>query len=215
MNSNTNRRQFVKTATLTALGGAGITSLSSFAKPMTSFPPMANELNVLGPMEGYTPHVGSLVSMLNWMRYVMLRSVEGMSTDELDYLIDDNANSIGAMLYHLAATDKLYYLLTIENIDPNKVFDAPEFASFRPAMELGDTARNSIKGNDLTYYLDILSTTREQTLAALADKDDDWLMEVDKNWSWGPTNNYCKWFHVCEHESNHNGQIKLIKGRIS
>jgi hypothetical protein len=23
------------------------------------------------------------------------------------------------------------------------------------------------------------------------------------------TNNYCKWFHVVEHESNHNGQINM------
>lgn len=30
----------------------------------------------------------------------------------------------------------------------------------------------------------------------------------------GPTNNYCKWFHVCEHESNHNGQIKFLKSRL-
>ena len=40
------------------------------------------------------------------------------------------------------------------------------------------------------------------------------LMAVDKDWGWGPTNNYCKWFHVCEHESNHNGQIKFFRKRI-
>jgi hypothetical protein len=39
-------------------------------------------------------------------------------------------------------------------------------------------------------------------------------MTVDEKWYWGPTNNYCKWFHVCEHESNHNGQIKWIRGRL-
>ena len=39
-------------------------------------------------------------------------------------------------------------------------------------------------------------------------------MTVDKEWGWGPTNNYCKWFHVCEHESNHNGQIKFLKTRL-
>ena len=39
-------------------------------------------------------------------------------------------------------------------------------------------------------------------------------MEVDKTSSSDPTNNYAKWFHVCEHESNHNGQIKWIAGRL-
>jgi hypothetical protein len=27
-------------------------------------------------------------------------------------------------------------------------------------------------------------------------------------------NNYAKWFHVAEHESNHDGQIKLLKSRV-
>jgi hypothetical protein len=27
-------------------------------------------------------------------------------------------------------------------------------------------------------------------------------------------NNYGKWFHVAEHESNHNGQIKFLKSRV-
>ena len=40
-------------------------------------------------------------------------------------------------------------------------------------------------------------------------------MKVDPDWPWGPTNNFCKWFHVCEHESNHNGQIKWIEGPIA
>ena len=55
---------------------------------------------------------------------------------------------------------------------------------------------------------------REQTLMELRKRDDAWLMKVDRDWAWGPTNNYCKWFHVCEHESNHNGQIKWLKGRL-
>jgi len=27
-------------------------------------------------------------------------------------------------------------------------------------------------------------------------------------------NNYAKWFHVAEHESNHDGQIKFLKRRV-
>jgi len=81
-------------------------------------------------------------------------------------------------------------------------------------MNLGEPAREAIKGHDLNYYLAILKETREKTLAEFRKRDDNWLMSVDKQWPWGPTNNYCKWFHVCEHESNHNGQIKFLKSRI-
>jgi predicted glycosyltransferase involved in capsule biosynthesis len=78
-------------------------------------------------------------------------------------------------------------------------------------MKLGEEARKHIKGHDVNYYLDILKTTREKTISEFKKRDDDWLMTLDKEWGW---NNYGKWFHVCEHESNHNGQIKWIKSRL-
>ncbi len=81
-------------------------------------------------------------------------------------------------------------------------------------MELGEPARKTIKGHSLDFYLNLLSETREHTLAEFRKRDDNWLLTVDKDWGWGPTNNYCKWFHVCEHESNHNGQIKFLKSRL-
>ena len=77
-----------------------------------------------------------------------------------------------------------------------------------------ETMRKEIKGNDLEFYLDKLESVRAHTLEELAKRDDDWLLAVDEEWPWGPTNNYCKWFHVCEHESNHNGQFKFIKSRL-
>ena len=81
-------------------------------------------------------------------------------------------------------------------------------------MNLGDAGRKTIKGNDLAYYLDALRETREKSLAEFRKHDDTWLMAVDQTWPWGPTNNYCKWFHVCEHESHHAGQIDLLKKRL-
>jgi hypothetical protein len=32
----------------------------------------ADGLNIIGPKEGYSPQVGTLVSMMTWMRTVML-----------------------------------------------------------------------------------------------------------------------------------------------
>ena len=173
-----------------------------------------SETNIIGPKEGYTPHIGALVSMMNWMREVVLQPVRGMSVAELDYLHDDNSNSIGAMLWHLAATERFYYLNTFDNRRwgdwPSK--DAEEFDI---AMSLGDAGRREIKGNSLDFYLEKLERVRNQSLEELKKRDDDWLLKPDEGWFWGPTNNYCKWFHVVEHESNHNGQIKYISSRIS
>jgi len=80
-------------------------------------------------------------------------------------------------------------------------------------MNLGDMGRKTIKGNDRDYYLHILQETRTKSLAEFSKRDDAWLMAVDKDWPWGPTNNLCKWFHVCEHEAHHTGQIAFLRKR--
>jgi len=62
-------------------------------------------VNIIGPKEGYSPQIGTLVSMMTWMRMVVLMSVKGMNQEDLDFLLDNKANRIGALLLHLAATD--------------------------------------------------------------------------------------------------------------
>jgi len=59
-----------------------------------------------------------------------------------------------------------------------------------------------------------LNEAREKTLAEFRKREDAWLMAVDEGWVWGPTNNYCKWFHVCEHISHHAGQTQFQKKRL-
>jgi hypothetical protein len=210
MNKDLNRRNFVKQAAAFTTGVAGLSILPQIS--------VANEMpderpNVFGPRDGYSPEIGSLVSMMDWMRSVILGPVKGMTVEQLDYLHDDKANSIGSMLLHLAATERYYQLHTFDgmkwdswNESIKKQWDLP--------MNLGAEARAKLKGNNLDYYINALAEVRENTHKELRKRDDKWLMSVDEKWFWGPTNNYCKWFHVIEHESNHNGQIKFIKSRI-
>jgi uncharacterized damage-inducible protein DinB len=171
------------------------------------------EANVLGPISGYSPQIGTLVSEMTWMRGAVLRAVKGMTQDQLDFLLDNKANRIGALLVHLAATEKLYQLNTFENLRPRDLVQSPAFKEWVVPMQLGEPARQAIKGHNLDYYLNILSECRDKTLAEFRKRDDRWLMAVDKGWPWGPTNSLCKWFHVCEHESHHSGQISLLAGR--
>ena len=203
------RRSFLKTA-LTATGTIALSAFPAFAG---SHPLEDPGENILGPRPGFSPHVGSMVSMLTWMRAVILYPVSGLTVEQLDYIHDEKSNSIGAMLFHLAATERFYQIHTFQE---KKWGDWSETdkVKFDVAMRLGEDARTKIKGHDLEFYLGVLEEVREATLAEFKKRDDDWLMKIDKEWFWGPTNNYCKWFHVCEHESNHNGQIKWIKGRL-
>ncbi len=201
------RRNFLKASA--AITG-GITGVSFLSETMAS---EDADLTVVGPKKGYTPQIGTLVSEMAFMRDQVLHSVKGMSQKDLDFLLDEKANTIGAMLNHLAAVDAFYQLNTFENLADDKIPEAWK-EHWGPAMELGEPARKLIKGHDLDYYLKILSDTREKALAEFRKRDDAWLMAIDKTWGWGPTNNYCKWFHVTEHEANHNGQIKFLKSRL-
>ena len=201
------RRSFLMTAAAFGAGVSAFTVIPQIAESEDS------DVNIIGPKKGYSPQIGTLVSMMTWMRTTMLSSVKGMSQKDLDFLIDNNANSIGALLLHLAATDAFYHAITFGGLSMKQLPESFKEKWGMP-MELGEPARKGIKGHDLDYYVNILQETREQTLAEFRKRDDNWLMAVDKDWPWGPTNNYCKWFHVCEHESNHNGQIKFLKKRI-
>lgn len=201
------RRNFLKASAALTGGVAGVSFLSGTAASEDA------DLTIVGPKKGYTPQIGTLVSQMAFMRDQVLRSVKGMSQKDLDFLLDEKANTIGAMLNHLAAVDAFYQLNTFENLAGDKIPETWK-EHWGPAMELGDPARKLIKGHDLDYYLKILSDTREKALAEFRKRDDTWLMAVDKTWGWGPTNNYCKWFHVTEHEANHNGQIKFLKSRL-
>ncbi|MCO4822651.1 MAG: hypothetical protein KC469_11320 [Flavobacteriaceae bacterium] len=59
--------------------------------------------------------MGTLVYMMKWMRMVILNPVKGISVSDLDYVVDENANSIGVMLINLAATERFYQRHTFEN----------------------------------------------------------------------------------------------------
>ncbi len=169
--------------------------------------------NVFGPRSGYSPQICTLVSEMTWMRHAVLRTTKGLTQDQLDFLLDNKANRIGALLFHLAATEKLYQLNTFNNVALETRGSNQEFKDWEVAMELGDPARQAIKGHSLDYYLNLLRAGRDKTLAEFRKRDDAWLMTVDKGWGWGRTNNLCKWFHVCEHESHHAGQISFLLNR--
>ncbi len=165
---------------------------------------------IVGPIDGFSPQVGTLVSMMNFMRPTVVRAVEGLSQEELDHFFDSEANTIGALLLHLAATEVFYQVNTFEG----REFNDREVKQWRVAQNLGAAAREEIKGHSLDYYLSILEEVHEKTLTEFRKRDDEWLAETEPFFSNQPTNNYCKWFHVVEHEAHHRGQIAWLAKRL-
>ncbi len=203
-----NRRNFLALSATTAAAGFPLALRAQQSSPKTD----SADIYMIGPREGYSPQIGTLVSMMINMRSQVVHNVQGLSQADLDFLLDNKANSIGALLLHLAATDTYYHLHTFQekawdtwDESIKKQWDIP--------MNLGEPARQAIKGHNLQYYLDILEETRAKTFAEFRKRDDKWLLSRDKvSPDWG--NYYSEWFHVCEHESNHDGQIKFLKVRL-
>jgi hypothetical protein len=204
-----NRRHFLKAGIGLAAASTAMASLSVIA-PAASAADDNDDSWLIGPRAGYAPQVGILVSQLHFTRMQVEHNVKGMTQADLDFLLDGKANTIGAMLNHLAATDHYYALNSFDNMKWDSWADA-EKKKWDIPMNLGEPARKAIKGNSLDYYLNLLHETREHTLAELKKRDDKWLTVIDTEMG---MNNYGKWFHVAEHESNHDGQIKFLKSRL-
>src|SRR6476469_462739 len=168
-----NRRRFLETSGALACGFSGVTALSVLRGADAS----EEGPNILGPRPGFSPQIGTLVSMLNWMRASILQPVQGLSVAQLDHLHDAKANSIGALLLHLAAVERLYQINTFEGRKWGDVRSETE-KEWGAAVRLGVEARKSIKGHQLAYYLGKLKEVREHTLAELRKRDDAWLMQV-------------------------------------
>jgi uncharacterized damage-inducible protein DinB len=204
------RRSFLAGSTAVMAAGLYTPAMADAAAPEG-----VTDLNIIGPRSGYSPQIGTFVSMLTWMREAngVLRATEGLSQADLDYLFDPNANSIGALMLHLAAAETYYQMNTFDGMKWDSWSEAIK-QKWDGAMDLGDAGRKTIKGHDRDYYVAILHEVREKTLAEFSKRDDTWFLAADKGWPWGPTNNYCKWFHVCEHEAHHTGQIAMLRKRL-
>ncbi|EOP73009.1 hypothetical protein KOW_00419 [Bacillus cereus VDM006] len=71
-------------------------------------------------MENYTPNVGQLVSMLEHARAVTLYEIKDLTVENLDFILVDGGNSIGALLKHIAAIEKVHQLISFQNRDFTK-----------------------------------------------------------------------------------------------
>ncbi|MDB3906564.1 hypothetical protein N9355_03770 [Crocinitomicaceae bacterium] len=105
---------------------------------------------VIEEKRGYDPQIGVLVSMLDDLKDRVERSVMNLDQEGTDFLLDSNANRVGALILHLAATEKYYQLYTFEGRGFNK-----DESMWETALNLGETAQEELVGKPIDYYLDL------------------------------------------------------------
>jgi uncharacterized damage-inducible protein DinB len=162
-------------------------------------------------LDGYSRQFSQLISMMNYARITTFDAIKGLSVSDLDFLLDEQANTIGMLLLHIAAVEYDFHKETIENRELSEA----EKECWNPALELGELGREKIKGNSLDFYINQLSEVRKKTLKDMQKLEDNWLYIETDFWDNKKANNYFKWFHVLEDEIHHRGQIRLLRKRIS
>jgi hypothetical protein len=166
---------------------------------------------LIHPVPGYSPQIGVLVATLQCCRATTIRWVQDLTIQQLDHLWDESANTIGALLLHMAAIEAAYQEYTFMG---RNILDNPErIAKWEVPMYLDEPARQQIKGHPIDDYLAELQAIRELTLTQFRQYDDDWLW-LESPWNDAIANNYWMWYHVYEDEINHRGEISWLKSRI-
>ena len=153
----------------------------------------------------YSHDIGNMVVMLDNLKGRIEYLVKDLNQEQTDYLLDEDANRIGALIYHLAATESYNQLFTFEN----REFNAEEKEQWMTALSLGEEARSKFVGQPISHYLKIYDEVRDKTKELFKTKDDKWFSRNNKGMS-----NHWAWFHVMEHQANHMGQIAMLKSRI-
>jgi hypothetical protein len=104
------RRSFIG-KTFAATSTLALSGLSF--KPIKEVDLFDEGLYMIGPNEGYTPFIGTLVSMLENMSHQVNSTIKDLTLEELDYQLDEKSNTIGALILHIVSSEKFHQVGTL------------------------------------------------------------------------------------------------------
>lgn len=156
---------------------------------------------------GYTPPLGRLIWALEDTRARTLRALDGLPAAALDWSDAASPNSIGTLLYHIAAIEADWAFCDILGRP------IPDALMAHFPLDVRDASgRLSPMGGSLESHLERLALVRRavlDALRALSDADLDQLRTMD-GYEVSPA-----WalHHLTQHEAEHRGQIGDLRDR--
>jgi uncharacterized damage-inducible protein DinB len=154
------------------------------------------------------PEIGRALWGLEEARRRTLQRIEGMDPALLDWASPESGNSIGCLLYHIAAIEIDYlYADTLEQPFP------PDVVDLLPYDVRDENGRlTPVRGFDLRWYLHRLDVTRRRVLEAFCAMD---LADFRRVRSLDYADITPEWtiFHLTQHEAEHRGEIMELRTR--
>ena len=163
----------------------------------------------LEPAPGYEPLVGLFVAMMEDTRSRLFHDLEGFDSFQLDRTPAGSPNSIGTLLYHIAAIelDWLYADLLggecpVETAEWFPVDVREDNGRLTPVVELYER------------HISRLAWVRQRLLAELHGFSD---ADLDRTFNPGPQESGGGFIlhHLMQHEAEHRGQIGEIRAGLA
>ncbi len=160
------------------------------------------------PIEGYAPEIARALWRMEDARRRTLRTLDGVSEEALDRSPPyDAANSIGTLLYHVAAIEADWLFSEILELEqwPDEIT-----ALFPQDVRDDEGVLVAVTGLPLAAHLDRLATVRSMLLESLRgiSIDDYRRRRVLEYYDVTP-----EWVlhHLMQHEAEHRGQIGELR----
>lgn len=167
----------------------------------------AEDQNVIHPLDGYDPYIGAWLWSMQDTRRRTLNTLNGIDDEITNWVSPDGTNSIGTLLYHIAAIEMSWlYEDILERPDL-----PPEILSLM-AYDVRDDAGNltSVIVESLDTHLNRLQFCREHFLSMFAGMSREEFRRPRELENYQVTPEWVV-HHLNQHEAEHRGQIGEIR----
>jgi uncharacterized damage-inducible protein DinB len=163
---------------------------------------------VITELAARAAEIGRALWCLEDARRRTLERIAGLSPALIDWATPESGNSIGGVLYHIAAIEVDYlYVDTLEQPFPQVVID---MFPYEVREEHGRLT--PVRGFDLQWYLHRLDYVRELVLEAFGKID---LADFRRARHLPDYDITPEWtlYHLTQHEAEHRGELAAIRAR--
>jgi uncharacterized damage-inducible protein DinB len=166
------------------------------------------EQRVAGSLPAREPEIGRALWRLEDTRQRTMQRLDGIDPTLVDWAAPESGNSIGSVLYHIAAIEADYlYADTLKQLFPEEVI-----GMFPYEVREEHGRLTPVRGYELEWYLRRLEDVRRRVLVAFRAMD---LADYQRVRRLEYADITPEWtlHHLMQHETEHRGELAALRTR--